>query len=201
MKKKIQRQQLALAVWASAAFISTPALAQDDPTVNRMLASQCFQCHGYNGHALGDIDSLAGESRNEISEEMLEAHWESGGGIMEHQARGYTSDQIRRLAAFFATVDASTDPSVSAPLSLSGGESGGGSGDESGGDSDDDHSAGGEDGARYNPDRSREGENKDKESEKDKGGDGRQYSDDDYRFAEPAFSRSKRVRRRSDEDR
>ena len=98
-------------------FLSAIAGAQDDPDVNRLLASQCAQCHGYNGHAVGDIDGLAGESARELRDEMREM---AGDGkpdeIMEHQALGYTPDQIRRMADYFAAVPRNNPDPVSAPL-------------------------------------------------------------------------------------
>jgi cytochrome subunit of sulfide dehydrogenase len=72
----------------------------EDPTINRMLASQCAQCHGTNGHAVGDMDGLAGDG--DLLEDLLdmvrEDHIED---IMEHQAHGYTYDQMRRIAAYY----------------------------------------------------------------------------------------------------
>ena len=83
---------------------SSVALAED-MTINRLLASQCAQCHGTNGHAVGDIDSLAGESEREIYEELAEMRGEDRpDDIMDHQALGYTDDQIRRIAAYYGTV-------------------------------------------------------------------------------------------------
>ena len=38
----------------------------------RLLASQCFQCHGTNGKSVNGWDSIAGESYNEIMEELEE---------------------------------------------------------------------------------------------------------------------------------
>lgn len=120
-------------------LLALPALvnAADDPTINRMLASQCSQCHGTNGYAVGDIDSLAGESAREIREEMDEMQLEgTPDDIMDHQALGYTDDQIRRIAAYFAALPErrpSATPVIR--LSASGSASGGASG--SGGSSDD----------------------------------------------------------------
>ncbi len=84
-------------------IITTAPVAQaEDMTVNRLLASQCAQCHGTNGHSVGDIDSLAGE--DDIAGELREMSNKSNpDDIMEHQAMGYTSDQIRRIAAYYAT--------------------------------------------------------------------------------------------------
>jgi cytochrome c553 len=83
---------------------ASPALAQD-PDIDRLLASQCAQCHGTNGNAVGDIDSLAGEDFNELVDEMLEMKADDDlDDIMHRQARGYSDEQIRRIAAYFASL-------------------------------------------------------------------------------------------------
>ncbi len=100
-----------------------PVAQAEDTTVNRLLASQCAQCHGTNGHSVGDIDSLAGE--DDIAGELREMSNKSNpDDIMEHQAMGYTSDQIRRIAAYYATT------------SENGGSNPGDSGGSDSGDSD-----------------------------------------------------------------
>ncbi|MEJ2530132.1 MAG: hypothetical protein P8Z39_08800 [Gammaproteobacteria bacterium] len=111
------------------------ATAADDMTVNRLLASQCSQCHRTDGHPLGDIDSLA--RRNEISGELNEMRNKSNpDDIMEHQAMGYTSDQIRRIAAYYATVSRNGGSNTGGGINTggSGGDNTGGSGgDNTGG--------------------------------------------------------------------
>lgn len=113
--------------------------AADDPTINRLLASQCSQCHGANGHALGDIDSIAGESRSELTEEMTEPLYEGDTqdlGLMEHQALGYTQDQIRRIADHYARQPRNDPDPLTPPLALGGGTAD--CGDEDCGDRDSD---------------------------------------------------------------
>ncbi len=85
-------------------IISTIPVAQaEDVTVNRLLASQCAQCHGTNGRPVKDIESLAGE--DDLYGELNEMRNKSNpDDIMEHQAMGYTDDQIRRIAAYYATI-------------------------------------------------------------------------------------------------
>ena len=74
----------------------------DDMTINRLLASQCAQCHGTNGHAVGDMDGLSDESDKDLFEDLMDMRSEDRPeGIMDHQAIGYTSDQIRRIAAYY----------------------------------------------------------------------------------------------------
>lgn len=40
---------------------ATQAAWSEDATINRLLASQCAQCHGSNGHAVGEMESLTDE--------------------------------------------------------------------------------------------------------------------------------------------
>ena len=77
------------------------ALAED-MTVNRLLASQCAQCHGTNGHAVGDMDGLSDESYKDLYEDLMDMRSEDRPeDIMDHQALGYTNDKIRRIAAYY----------------------------------------------------------------------------------------------------
>lgn len=71
--------------------------AQTTPA-GRLLASNCFQCHGTNGNGPG-FDRLAGESADEIYEELLEYRsGKEGRGLMAKHALGYTDAQLRALA-------------------------------------------------------------------------------------------------------
>ena len=66
----------------------------------RLLASNCFQCHGTNGHGM---ESLAGESAREISEELFEMKQKPAGADMMHvHAQGYTTDQVNKIADYFS---------------------------------------------------------------------------------------------------
>ena len=82
---------------SATASISIPA--------GRLLASNCFQCHGTNGVSAGGFDSLAGESVSEILEELkeMQVKVDEDEGIMRPHALGYTDAQIRSLAAYFAS--------------------------------------------------------------------------------------------------
>jgi hypothetical protein len=52
---------------------SAPTFTADDPSAGRLLvATQCAQCHGTDGFSKSDIDSIAGESRNELLRETVE---------------------------------------------------------------------------------------------------------------------------------
>ncbi len=85
------------------------ALAQD-MTINRMLASQCAQCHGTNGNAVGDIDKLTDESYKDLVEDLTDMRNEDRPeGIMDHQALGYSDDQIDRIARYFDSISGDDD--------------------------------------------------------------------------------------------
>lgn len=68
----------------------------------RLLASNCFQCHGTNGRGPG-FERLVGESSNEIYEELKELQsGKEGNGLMARHAMGYSDAQLRAIADWFA---------------------------------------------------------------------------------------------------
>lgn len=82
-----------------------PAAYAEDVTVNRLLASQCAQCHGTNGYAIGEFDAIAGEEAKDLFEDLADMKGEDAPeNIMDHQALGYTNAQIHRIARFYATL-------------------------------------------------------------------------------------------------
>ena len=77
------------------------ALAQDLQA--RSLAATCANCHGTNGQARGDMKPLAGVSADKIIAAV--ADYKSGAQpatIMHQIAKGYTDEQIKLVAAYFA---------------------------------------------------------------------------------------------------
>lgn len=85
--------------------LAAAALASQAQTVSpsgRLLASNCFQCHGTNGRGPG-FDSLAGKPAREIYGELAEMRsGKEGQGLMTRHAMTYTDAQLRQLAAWFA---------------------------------------------------------------------------------------------------
>jgi cytochrome c553 len=87
---------------ALAALATTPALAQD-VNLARNLAATCANCHGTNGNARGDMKPLAGVQADKIIAMMND--FKSGAmpaTIMHQIAKGYTDEQIRLVAGYFA---------------------------------------------------------------------------------------------------
>lgn len=104
--KKLGGTALAL---LGTSIISGPAFAED-ATINRLLASQCAQCHGSNGHAVGDMDGLDDESYKDLYEDLMDMRFEDRPeNIMDHQALGYTDDQIRRIALYYGQLAGKAD--------------------------------------------------------------------------------------------
>ena len=70
---------------------------------SRLLASNCFQCHGTNGRGPG-FDKLAGRSAAEVYKELKEFQsGKEGNGIMARHALAYTDQQLNQIAAWFAS--------------------------------------------------------------------------------------------------
>jgi len=87
-----------------AALLAAAALAQaQDPHQGRNLAATCANCHGTNGVARGEMKPLAGLPADRIVASL--AAFKSGaqsGTIMQQIVKGYTDEQIRLVAAYFA---------------------------------------------------------------------------------------------------
>jgi cytochrome c553 len=82
------------------------SLAQD-VHLARNLAATCANCHGTNGQARGDMKVLAGVSAGKIT--TMLADFKSGAQpatIMHQIAKGYTDEQVRLIAAYYAALPA-----------------------------------------------------------------------------------------------
>jgi len=92
-------------VVALATLLAAPlTLAQPSPPpAGRLLASNCFQCHGTNGRGPG-FEQLAGKSPNEMYDKLREFQLgKEGDGIMARHAMGYTDAQMRALSLWLST--------------------------------------------------------------------------------------------------
>ena len=82
-----------------------PGVPAEDFTVNRLLAAQCAQCHGTNGESFGNMERLDDESYKDLYEDLMDMRAEDRPeGIMDHQALGYTEEQVRRIAHYYGTL-------------------------------------------------------------------------------------------------
>ncbi len=101
---KPRNRAAALALFTGIAGLAAPAavLAQD-ATLARSLAATCANCHGTNGNARGEMKSLAGLPADATI--ALFNSYKSGavtGTIMHQIAKGYTDEQIKLIAGYFA---------------------------------------------------------------------------------------------------
>ncbi|MBO1927887.1 hypothetical protein J3998_09895 [Thiomicrorhabdus sp. 6S2-11] len=80
-------------------------------TRGRLLASQCFQCHGSNGRSVTGWDSIAGESYGEIMEYMTSEY--SVTHIMGAAVVGYSQQEREDIATYIANGSTSGDYSES----------------------------------------------------------------------------------------
>lgn len=77
---------------------NTPILVPDGA---RLLASQCFQCHGTGGISKTDIDSLNKEA-GELESELLEMKYSAKtNDIMHLQIKGYSDAEIQAISLYF----------------------------------------------------------------------------------------------------
>lgn len=96
----------------AASLLATAAGAQTAaPPAGRLLASNCFQCHGTNGAGPG-FDTIAGKSVDEIYKELREMRSENpGNDIMKAHARGYTDEQLRQISTYLSQQRSSSSSS------------------------------------------------------------------------------------------
>ena len=87
---------------ALASFCVAAQTATTAPPPGRLLASNCFQCHGYDGKSSIGFERLSGESSSEIYKELVEMRRESTPEMMDMHARGYSDAQIRLIADYLS---------------------------------------------------------------------------------------------------
>ena len=69
----------------------------------RLLASNCFQCHGTHGKGPG-FETLAGKSAHELYKEMTEFQsGKEGDNIMARHVMGFSDAQLLALAQWLST--------------------------------------------------------------------------------------------------
>lgn len=77
------------------------ALAQERNVA--LLASACAVCHGTNGYSQGGTPKLAGLDEMYFEKQMLQfRNGERESTVMAQHASGYTEEEIRLLAHYFA---------------------------------------------------------------------------------------------------
>lgn len=97
MKKPLAAAWLAL-------FIATPlATSAQDAHYARNLAATCANCHGTDGKAQGPSIALAGYPADRLINTLKEFKEGKRTATIMHQiAKGYTDEQVRLIASYFA---------------------------------------------------------------------------------------------------
>ncbi|MEY2802404.1 MAG: c-type cytochrome [Ramlibacter sp.] len=91
---------LAAAAWLAAAGAQAQAV---DPLQARSWAASCASCHGTLGQAQPGMESLAGQSKDDLVRKMQDFKTGRRPATLMHQlAKGYTDEQIEAIAAYFA---------------------------------------------------------------------------------------------------
>lgn len=97
---------LRLATAVVAISLGSNAMAQApsaEALLARNLAATCANCHGTNGRAQGDMKPLAGWPADGMVAVLTAYKTGAMTGTIMHQiAKGYTDDQIRLIAQYFA---------------------------------------------------------------------------------------------------
>ncbi|NRT56198.1 c-type cytochrome [Sphaerotilus uruguayifluvii] len=90
-------------LWTAALLCIGQGSSAQTPPPGRLLASNCFQCHGTNGKGPG-FETLAGKPSGEIYKDLLEMRsGKEGSGLMVRHAMGYTDAQLRLLSIWLST--------------------------------------------------------------------------------------------------
>lgn len=86
---------LAKPLAAKSAPAAATVVSQPVNTDGRLLASNCFQCHGTMG--TGGFDAIRGQEANEVLEFLRKP---ASSGIMAAHAQGYTPAQLQKIIAY-----------------------------------------------------------------------------------------------------
>ncbi len=91
------------ALAALALACAAPAALAQDVNLARNLAATCANCHGTNGNARGDMKPLAGVPADKMIAMLADYRAGNQPATIMHQiVKGYTEDQIKLIAAYFA---------------------------------------------------------------------------------------------------
>jgi len=91
--------------WSAAAalLLAAPWCSAQDGTAGRNLAATCANCHGTGGVSRGELPSLAGRATAELVAAMADFRSGARSATIMHQiAKGYSDEQVRQIAAWFA---------------------------------------------------------------------------------------------------
>lgn len=97
--KKINRMLSGLVLASLSSWASADALQV------RSMAASCSACHGTNGVALQGMESLAGQTKEDLLKKMQDFKSGKKPATLMHQlSKGYSDAQIEQLASYFAAL-------------------------------------------------------------------------------------------------
>lgn len=106
MKTKRCHRALAAATWfVLATGVTAPAGAQETDRQARAWAASCAACHGTDGATLGsEVPGLAGRDAEQLYRTLVEfkTGQRPAATVMHQHAKGYTEDELRRIAQYFS---------------------------------------------------------------------------------------------------
>ncbi|WP_439889303.1 c-type cytochrome [Pseudomonas sp. MBLB4123] len=98
-----------LAAGSGAGVAAEHADPTAEPPAGRLLATQCFQCHGTNGRSQSEIDSIDGEDADDLFEDLLEMKASDEVTVMNQQAKAYSDEELRLIADYIGRIDGDRD--------------------------------------------------------------------------------------------
>lgn len=96
---------VALLAWVGLAGTAFAQALAPHPNQARNLAATCANCHGADGNARGEMKTLAGTPADRtiaLMNYFKTTAQPQGVTIMHQIAKGYTDEQIRLIAGYFA---------------------------------------------------------------------------------------------------
>ena len=100
---KINKQQTTVIICAALLSLTTACATRTADKHARNMAASCAACHGTNGHSVGGAPVLAGLDQAYFISQMKDM--KSGARpttVMNKHAKGYSDEEIAKLAAYFA---------------------------------------------------------------------------------------------------
>lgn len=98
-----------LAAGSGVSMAAEPVGPAAEPPAGRLLATQCFQCHGTNGRSQSEIDSIDDRDADDLFEELLEMKASDEVTVMNQQAKAYSDEELRLIADYLGRIDGGRD--------------------------------------------------------------------------------------------
>lgn len=98
------RSSTTIAAVALGAFLAPAGVEAAEDHKARAWAASCAACHGTNGRSESEVPKLAGKSKADLFDTLKEfkAGKRSTATVMHQHAKGYTDEQLERIADYFS---------------------------------------------------------------------------------------------------